>query len=271
MADLFEKYYRLSHTNEEIIFPPTYKEITWLKYMLKQEEAKIFLEESTISKINNKLNNVDDYILPEHVILKGLPKVKPVDKTIYRLLSKAIRNRNRLELKYRNRNKEEFSGLGIPYKLEFFYPRGEWYLLWYRETGDYAPFIMRTPLNLISGVVLLKCSEDEFLQNVIVLENKLEQRRLKMVIKIPAGLTTENIRLFNSFSFLDTHVFWHEDTEEFYLETYYYDEEEVYILAKLREWGTRVILIEPKGLKEKLQHSLTQAINRYNDNFEIEV
>ncbi|MDG5787161.1 WYL domain-containing protein [Evansella sp. AB-P1] len=245
-------------------FLPTNDELKWLRYFLNKDEGTYFLGQTSHEKLIDllKCKSWTDY--ESFIIQKGKPEEYYSWNNDHKQLRKLIINKCMMELSYETKDGEQhFCVRGLPYKLEFNVIKKEWYLLWIREIDQLQRI---TPLHQILKVSAIETDTIDLIQlEEQIIKSMTKKKQVK--IEISPNYNQEIQRIFYAFSCFEKEITSKIDKEQnveiFRIHLSYFEEEEAYVLSKIRFLGQHIKIVSPKSLQEKMYDTATKALNRY--------
>lgn len=266
--NLFEKIYSY-HLHTEILRRHgtalaliSHQEKSWLKAMLSSKSSHDFLSQQTWTLLSDMLRDVEEYPLFEAVLEKGKPAEVPKLPRWWKELRHMILKEQSISLDFCTRRGEFFQQqVGVPYRLEYVMPSGEWYLLWWPDGDAKDLRLMRTPLQLLERVEVVEGID--YQQKITQLEDYLANNVKSALIELNPDHNIDRDRVFYALSCFNRQCNYDEENDIYRIWVYYEADEEAYFLNRLRFLGSWVILLEPPQLRETMLESIKKARSRY--------
>lgn len=237
-------------------------EKSWLKYMLSQDKAKIFLNKDTIDKLLISLKEYDD-IFQDNIIIRHrdnreIEDYKKLKEKINTLIF-AIRNNKLIMYSYKTKKGTIFKDrIFVPYKIEYSIKKNLFYLI------SYSMEEQRPIKSIISNFIDIKVLEKE---------NPISKEDIKNSIKIKKQdkyvvLEFKNInntieRGFLTFSSYSTEAKYIEDKDVHELKIFYYSFEEKEIINKIFSLGKGVLVKSPEYIKSIIIQRIDRCLDLY--------
>ena len=141
--------------------------------------------------------------------------------------------------------------------LEFNMARREWYLVWMRLSDRRIRF---TPLRDIRSVDFLELSDTQSLSAEAA--KALEARRLTAVVEMEPDYPTDRPRVLSALSAFDRAVEMG-NKDVYRISIRYFQNEEEYLLQRIRFLGLRVKLIAPRKLLGRMRDTIARVAEIY--------
>ena len=234
-------------------FPVTSTELEWLKTAMAAGTAGTFLQAKTMGKIESILMPYEA-ISPEIVEKCVVTNPELVPPVSFKLLRQALREKAGVVLLLvSGKARLEEPSEGWPMLLEFNMARREWYLVWMRLSDRRIRF---TALRSIRGVELLSLPDTQSL--AAEAEQALEARRLTAVVEMDPAYPTDRHRVLSALSAFDRAVEMGPG-DVYRISIRYFQDEEEYLLQRIRFLGLRVRLTEPERLVQRMRDTITRV------------
>ena len=246
-------------SNNTFFLPMSTPEKIYLKNVLRSPYAVLFLEESLILSLLDKLSDVPDVDFSQIIDFAGVSSAPVFDETYiknFQLLIQAIRKRKKIRFINTNRHGVKIKNLDrIPVKIEYSVLLHSFSLsLWNVE--EQRPF--KVNLERISQICLTGHISDTEYQNAMhMLEDKKKQTPILMRVHNKNNLF-ERISLFFS-AYQKQTVRIDKNTAEISL--FYYQFEEDEIIDGILSFGPSVQVLSPEPVIKKIQKKLCATNN----------
>ena len=160
---------------ESILLPMTLQEKIYLKNILKSPYAMLFLDDSEIQALLEKLSDVPEIDFSKIIDFKGISKEREFDEAYikkFRLLMQAVQEHRKINfVNIDAQSNEILNKERIPFKIEYsVIMRCFWLSLW--NQWEKRPF--KANISRISDIQLLDRISDEEYQTVM---NMMEQKK----------------------------------------------------------------------------------------------
>ena len=236
-------------------FPVTSTELEWLKNALTAGTVGTFLQAETIEKLERILMPYEEISteIVEKCVVTNPELIPPVS---FKLLRQALREKAGVVLS--GKAQIEKPSEGWPMLLEFNMARWEWYLVWMRLSDRR---IRLTPLRSIRGVELLSLPDSQSLAAEAA--QALEARRLTAVVEMEPDYPTDRHRVLSALSAFDRAVEMGPG-DVYRISIRYFQDEEEYLLQRIRFLGLRVRLTAPERLVQRMRDTVARVAAIYN-------
>ncbi len=237
-------------------------EKVWLKYMLSQDKARMFLNKETIDKLLISLEEYED-IFDNNIIIKHRDhrEDKDVDllKDRINILIKSIRTNKLIKYSYKTKAGSILKDIiGIPYKIEYSIKKSLFYLISYSIEEE------RPIKSIVSSFMDIK---------VLDKESPISREEIKNSIKLKKAdkyviLEFENInnlieRGFLTFASHSTDAKYMEERDIYEIKISYYRFEEKEIINKIFSLGKGVVVKGPEDVKDQIIHRIKESLDLY--------
>jgi len=236
------------------ILPMSQPEKIYLKNALQSPYAKLFLDESEIFSLFNKLSEIPDINFSEIIDFKGINPDPEFDEAYiknFRLLIKAIRERKKISFintDFEGKKRPNFDK--IPVKIEYSVTqRYFWLSLW--NDKEKRPF--KANISRLSEIRLTKDISDEEYQTVLhMMEQKKEQTPIIMEITDKNNALERFCLLFSPYQKKIRYI----AKNKAEISLYYYQFEEEEIINKIMSFGENITVLSPERVIEKIKKRL---------------
>ncbi len=260
----FEKifsYQLASRLEEQQIFTLTSQERSWLKLMLSSAAAELAFDETTLARLQQRLEPDNMPGVQNVVVEKAASSqhtdVPPMLMPLRRIMRKGQGVLLQRQNKYGQLVAPEH---GVPWKLEYSAARQEWYLYWFNL---YRSAPMTTRLKHIQSVIKqsVRQPEYEFVRQRMELYMQADQQEL--TIQVLPIYNKELTRILHAFSCFDKRVRFDEQQQTYSINVRFTNREREYVLNRLRFLGKRVQIIEGDDFKRRMKDTALRALARY--------
>lgn len=264
--NLFEKihnYQLLTRLDEAGTYPVTTHEKAWLIYMLGLPSAADFFEADTIEKLRSLLGDRHDPEQQELFVEKAGSRTKHVWHPLVRRFRRIILAKNHVYLtattkKGRNFRKQR----AVPYKLEYSLVKKAWYLIWLHVQSEK---LITTPLDQIQSAEEIYIEDAWYDSFFPTIQKRIEQRKQIAKVHVVQRYHGELQRILYAFSCFDKEVDYDHNAATYTITLHYMEDEQEYILSRIRFLGLRVKVVENDALKKRMAESAAKALERYQD------
>lgn len=238
-------------------FPLSAYESEYLSYILKQQEAALFLNQRIRNKLSEQLSECIDFSWVQYYGPKAVEEMPPISTEEFSILLNAIQNRRWIQYRYRTEMDDTYrDAQTIPWKLEFDTFDHRWWLI------HFNPMQNRTIKSILGNLRDFRLGEkaditDEQIQNA--LEKLLAPESIVLRI-IPERNALERCALVFERQML--RQIQPENENHYLLSFQYYAFDELEILRKILYLGPSVQLISPKSMCQKLLELINIALER---------
>lgn len=237
-------------------------EKTWLKYMLSEDKATLFLKGQTIDKLLISLEKYED-IFHNNIIIKHrnneeIKNYKSLKDKIS-LLIEAIRNNKLIQYSYKTRAGTVLvNKISVPYKIEYSIKKDLFYLISYSTEED------RPIKSILSNLSNIKIIEKENLIAKDYIKNSIKAKKQDKYVLLKFKNTNNTIeRGFLTFSSYTTEAKYIESEDIHELKISYYSFEEKEIINKIFSLGKGVIVKEPQNIRDEIIDRIESCLNLY--------
>lgn len=239
-------------------FPVTSTELEWLCHSLRAGTAKAFLQQETLKKLAVILAPYEAE-KPEIVEKAVVSNPEQVPSGSFGILRQALRGKTGVVLILQSKQSlPEPPVEGWPMFLEFNMARREWYLVWMRLVDRRIRF---TPFRFILNAELLKLPDVQELTAEAA--QALEVRRLIAVVELNPNYPTDRHRVLSALSAFDRDVEMGPG-DVYRISIRYFQDEEDYLLQRIRFLGLRVHLSAPARLVERMRETAAKSAALYS-------
>lgn len=250
------------HEKDTVPFFLTTQEQKWLRYLLEHEQAEFFLEKQ---KIQQLLSTLVPSTLFESAIIQKQRPIKPYpEPSIYSTLCQLIDKQQGMLIDYQFLTGERFCEKGIPYKLYFSIQHERWYVWWViLGQGEMEERRRRTPLTAIHHVEPFDIQQSDYVEQTTALKqhmNKTNQLTLRLQ---PQFETMDEQWFLQAFSSFQKTV--QRDEQTTLVTIFYTQEDEAFLLSKIREFGPHLFVVSPPAIQKKMLETSRKAAGRYMD------
>ncbi|ELK42727.1 WYL domain-containing protein [Brevibacillus agri] len=261
LFDKIHNYQLVTRLDEAGLYPVTSHEKAWLAMMLKHPAAQSFFEAGTLSKLQQLTAAYAPADERELFIEKAGARTRNVWHPLVRKLRRIILGKNHILIHAGTRNGRAYRNQrGVPYKLEFSLAKKDWYLIWLTFDSEH---LLTTPLSLIRSAKEIYVEDAWYDSFLPVIENMLAARRQTAKIQVVRRYNPELQRILYAFSCFDKEVAYDPDTQEYTITLRFLQDEQEFILSRLRFLGLRVKVVENDQLKRRMAESAANALARY--------
>ncbi len=260
----FEKifsYQLASRLEEQQIFTLTSQERSWLKLMLSSAAAELAFDETTLSRLQQRLEP-DNMPGVQNVVVEKAASSQHTDVPPTLMpLRRIMRKGQGVLLQRQNKYGQDVAPEhGVPWKLEYSAARQEWYLYWFNL---YRSAPMTTRLKHIQSVIKqsVRHPEYEFVRQRMELYMQADQQEL--TIQLLPIYNKELTRILHAFSCFDKRVRFDEQQQTYSINVRFTNREREYVLNRLRFLGKRVQIIEGDDFKRRMKDTALRALARY--------
>lgn len=260
----FEKifsYQLASRLEEQQIFTLTSQERSWLKLMLSSTAAELALEESTLNRLQQRLEHDEVPSVHEVIVEKAASSQHTDFPELLIPLRRIMRKRQGVLLQRHNKYGQHMNPeLGVPWKLEYSAARQEWYMYWFNLHRS-AP--MTTRLKHMYKVTEQSITEQQYDAVSQRMELHMQTERHEIAIQVLPIYNKELTRILHAFSCFDKRVRFDEQEQSYSIYVRFTNSEREYVLNRLRFLGKRVQIIEGDDFKQRMQDTALRALARY--------
>lgn len=235
---------------------PHKEELDYLKYILAFPEAKLFLPDKTLRKLEtvsgspSKFGHLQ-YYAPKGTGFSGQPRAEDM-----RRLLKAIRERRMVRYHYRTKDRLDLQeSTTLPWKLEYSVFDRRWWIILYEPDQRRT---IKARLDNLQSVELLggtNISEEE-ISNAI--EQLLEPEPVVLEVEPARNALERCFLVFEGQLFLETQQV---SENRYRLSFQYHRFDRGEILRRLLYLGSMVTVIEPASMREELLAMVEQALS----------
>ena len=239
-------------------FPVTATEMIWLKQALLSQSAAAFLQPTTLAKLTGILEAYQSDDMPEIFEKAAVNSPEKVPPPSFQVLRQALKEKSGLLLSLLSHGtRPTLPAPGWPILLEFNMARREWYLVWLRISDRKIRF---TPLRHIPVAKLLELPDSQSIASEAAAA--LESHRLKAVVELNPAYPADRHRVLSALSAFDR------DVEMgpggvYRISIRYFQNEEEYLLQRIRFLGLRVKLIAPRKLLGRMRDTIARVAEIY--------
>lgn len=245
-------------------FLPTNAEKTWLFHRLQSSSTEAFLsnelKEKTFKYLEDQKHSLD---LKSVTIVKGIPNIEDPPHKHLRELRRLISDKLGMTIVYSTKNNKEFSEEGVPFKLQYNIAKKQWYLWWLRANPDLEDIERNriTPLSKIEDISEISLNRTKFTPLLNRLIPDSSKKKKATISWEPQVESLDTYRFFHAFSSFEKDVI---ESEGYYqMHVYYYQDEEKYLLSKIRLFGPHVRVLEPLSMQKELTQSAIEVLEKY--------
>lgn len=237
-------------------------EKVWLKYMLSQDKAKIFLNKETIDKILISLEEYED-IFHNNIIIKHMGNREMEDqgelKNKINILINAIRNNKLIMYSYKTREGIVLKNkISVPYKVEYSIKKDLFYLISY-STEEERPI-----KSIVNNFIDIEVLEKENPVSRVDIKNSIKLKKQDKYVLLEFKNVNNVIeRGFLTFASYSTEAKYIEDRDIHELSISYYSFEEKEIINKIFSLGKGVLVKEPENIKNKIIQRIEDCLILY--------
>ena len=256
MDDLKQDYFLIYDeevTTESGPFQPTLEELRWLQSLLETKMADTFLSESTQAKLATLLKDVPPLTKEKWIQMKQMPQPEEMAFPFLMKLKRAIREKSVCVFTYSTKAGGSFTEEGYPYELKYNIAKKRWYVEWINEKH----LRKTTPLERLENVSVTESDVTKYLS---VLENMDEELQTAVIQWTPRFENMDVHRFLHAFSAFRIQVI---EEEPLTMEVHYFEDEESYLLSKVRQFGPHVRIESPSSLQEKMIEIAKRALENY--------
>lgn len=234
----------------------------WLKHILSEGKAELFLDIKTIDKLLVLLEDYPDIfhnnIIVKHRDYRETKELKKLRRNID-LIIRAIRDDKAIQYSYITREGLVLEDrISLPYKIEYSIKKDLFYLISYSKE-EHRPIksIMENLYNI----------------NIIPISSPLSKKEIKESIRakkqdVHVVLQVENInnlieRVFLTFSSYSTETKYIDEQDIHEIRISYYSFEKKEILNRIFSLGKGVIVREPEDIRQEIIHRIESCLKLY--------
>lgn len=249
----------------QIPIQPYKIEKQWLKHILKNEKLKLFLNDSTITKLEAQLANYEDIISDDALTINRpctqLQKVEEPLSTNFKLLVRAILENKAIEYSYVTRNHTLLENcMGIPYRMEYSMKEDQFYLISY-SLEDKRPI-----KSLLHGFLDIRLIDLEGKYDISFdkIQKSIDDKKAKepIIISIKDINNTLERALFQ-FSCFERELDYIEEKDIYSLSIFYYEFEREEVLSRIFSLGKHAIVTGPSDIRNEMIKRLKQLNEKY--------
>lgn len=243
---------------------PTISEIQWLRMLLEDKRLSLFLEDKTMQKLGEKLEDMDNLFNKDYFLEKNIDfsddEIEDVtfQKTL-KVLIKAIEQNKFVKYTSRAKDGTMFNEeVAFPFRIEHSIRNDKFRL------SAFALKDRRIVKINISGMQTAEVIEEV---NDELREKAYEEIRSKRCEE-PLVLEVENRRnsverCFSVFSFYEKEAYFNRGEKKHELKIYYYEFDEAEIIKDILSLGSSVVVVKPESVREKVIEKLKKAFFLY--------
>ena len=246
-------------TDKKIPINPTILEKRWLKSIINDEMARLFLDEDIILKLENKLKDV------EPLFKMDLKQAQDINQKLIKVIVCSFRYNKFIKYRFTYKG-EQYEHIGIPFKLSYLVRENRFKLsvyciekreLFYIDLDSIEDIEFFEDLN--EDLILLQKEIDSIGKREFFKRELSNQMvTLKMQI-IPAFDHNTAERAHFLFSTYDKKSFKMDD--HYILEVKYYKFDEENVIKKILNLGIYATILEPEEVKQKVVSMLLEGYN----------
>ncbi|MGN1033786.1 MAG: hypothetical protein ACI4PU_09950, partial [Intestinibacter sp.] len=246
-------------TDKKIPINPTILEKRWLKSIIKDDMARLFLDENIISKLEDKLQDV------EPLFKMDLKEKQNINDRFIKVIVCSFRYNKFIKYKFTYKEKE-YEQIGMPFKLSYIPRENKFKLsvyciekreLFYIDLDSIKDIEFFEDLD--EDLILLQKEVDaigkrEFFKKE--LSNQMVTLKMQIIPAIDSNTVERAHFLFSAY---DKKSFKMKD--HYILEVKYYKFDEENVIRKILNIGMYGIVLEPEEVKEKVVSMLLEGYN----------
>lgn len=254
-------------SNMGTIVPPPIlaMEKIYLRGILEDEKIGIFLDESTIQKLKQELKEYDNFLIGEHIEVKGVADrkydCKGLSKALYLILN-SKKEKRPIRYTYTTKGDQVFQdSLMIPYKIEYSIRDDKFYIIYYSlEQG-------RMNKGIISRFSKMELGDiygdyDFILQNI---PYEIERQRMKAPIVIEVRDRENAVdRAFHILSCFEKEAHYDKARDRHTIAIYYYEYDEAELISRILSLGKNAEVISPENIRLEIIQRIKKAIYSYS-------
>ncbi|GEB34677.1 MULTISPECIES: WYL domain-containing protein [Brevibacillus] len=261
LFDKIHNYQLVARLDEAGLYPVTSHEKAWLAMMLAHPAAAHFFAADTLQKLQQLTATHERSADQASFVEKAGASTKQVWHPLIRKLRRIILGKNHILVHSATRKGPAFrKQRGVPYKLEYSLVKKDWYLIWLTVDSNQ---LLTTPLSLIQSIKEIYIEDEWYDSFLPVIAGKLAARKKSAKILVVRRYNNELQRILYAFSCFDKDVAYDPDTHEYTITLRFLQDEQEFILSRLRFLGLRVKVVENDQLKKRMAESAANALARY--------
>ncbi|WP_372996888.1 WYL domain-containing protein [Lutispora sp.] len=251
--------------NSGIPVQPYRVEKQWLKHIIKNPKLKLFLENGTITKLEDMLAEYKDIVSEGSLSInrpcKQLEEIDDNLRASFRLIIKAILENKGIEYSYMTKNEILLKNRrSIPYKLEYSMKEDWFYLI------SYSLDEKRPVKSLLRGfrdmhLIDLEGEYDISRQDI---EKSIEAKKAPHPIVLQIKDVNNSLeRALFQFSCFQRELDYDKDKDIYCLSIFYYEFEREEVLTRIFSLGRHAIVIEPEVIRAEIIKRLMVLKKKY--------
>lgn len=238
----------------------------WLKHILKNEKLKLFLNDSTIKKLEAQLVNYEDIISDDALTINRpctqLQKVEEPLSTNFKMLVRAILENKGIEYSYITRDHTLLENcMGVPYRMEYSMKEDCFYLISYSLEGK------RPIKSLLHGFLNIKLIHLDGKYDISFdeIQKSIDDKKAKEPIIISIkDINNALERALFQFSCFERELNYIEEKDTYSLSIFYYEFEREEVISRIFSLGKHAIVTEPSDIRTEMMKRLNQLNERYS-------
>jgi len=238
-----------------IAIRPTISEKIWLKEMLQDEKAKLFLEDETLIKLKKALEGVENFEIQKNIEIEGRKQNKDVLDEAYikhfKLVKQAIEEgRYLIYTNYTAKGEVLRDKEAIPYKLEYDLLEQKFRVSMWNEQQERP---IKANLDRLSELALGdKVTTKKFLSSEEMISSKLVDEKLTFCVKNENNAIERTMLLFATY---DRSIRRLED-DTYMIEISFYTFQEQELIQKVLSMGKEARVMGPEKIVSEIKRRL---------------
>ncbi|MEW9122187.1 MAG: WYL domain-containing protein [Thermotaleaceae bacterium] len=250
---------------EEIDFQPIHIEKVWLKHMLKDQKAALFLEKGTYEKLELKLEEVED-VLEENLLFKNYKSSNTVEhKNFYpamNIILEALYYKKAIIYTYGKKDGVILKNRSAwPFKVEYSIKDDLFYLILYPLDTEKPRPIKSLITNFLEIEILDREISADKIEELTVEAIEEQKVREPVVLEIHNNRNSLE-RAFRLFSCFEKRAKYIEDRDVHLLSIYYYHFEEKEVLSRIFSLGKEALVLGPKAIQNQIIYSIQKILGK---------
>lgn len=237
---------------------PTQAELAWLKSFLQSDIATTLLSDRTRTKLEDLLKESPSFKWQPYLTKKQMPQPDSHSIHFLALLKQAIRENKGIHITYRTKAGDLLSDIGCPIEFVYNIAKKRAYIKWLHEHGP----VITTPLDLLESVETIELENSQLLEKAD--SYRWNRAKLKKaVVEWKPQLENMDIhRFLHAFSAFKTFL---QNDDPIKMEIFYHQEEEHFLLSKIRQFGPHVFIQSPASLQHAMLETARRAMENYDE------
>lgn len=253
-------------TDKKIPINPTVLEKRWLKSIIKDDMARLFLDEDIILKLEDKLQDV------EPLFTMNLKQEQHINEKFIKVIVCSFRYNKFIKYRFTH-NGEKYEHIGMPFKLSYIVRQNKFKLSVYCIENRELFYI---DLDSIEDIEFFEDLDEDLIQlqkevDAIgkreFFKRKLSNQMVTLKLQIIPAFNSDTPTFSSNtverahflFSAYDKKSFKMEDY--YILEVKYYKFDEENVIKKILNLGIYATILEPEDVKQKVVSMLLEGYN----------